>query len=188
MSSDKPNVVKRIDLSKDRFTANGKTYYMQPDQLTIERYQEYERLGLEMGFGVSYRDIYQTLAEAYKVLTTGNSIMESHRKASDLLVNQMAAIKDQGETRIPSHVVFCTLFCNTPGEDLTKWSEQLANDKIEDWKAEGLSAFDFFQLAASSLIGFNESLRLISEMAQKVPLKVPELTKSLRDIQSRKAS
>lgn len=186
--NDDRSVVKRIDLSKDRFIANGKTYYMQPDQLTIERYQEYERLGLEMGFGVSYRDIYQTLSESYKALTTGNSIMESHRKAADLLVNQMSAIKEQGENRIPLHVMFCTLFCNTPGEDLTTWNKQLANDKIEDWKIEGLSAFDFFQLAASSLIGFNESLRLISEMAQKTPLKIPELTKSIEGFQSRKAN
>jgi len=169
------NNIKRLDFKQSKFIANGKTYYIEYDQMTITRFQEYERLGVEMGFGVQYQDLYKTLSDIYTTLTTGNSILEAHNKAATIALNQMSAIKDQGEKRVPQQVLFCTLFINEKGEDLTTWSYSAAMDKIEDWKKEGIAAIDFFTLAANMLSGFQESLANILTVA-KLQVEQPSLT------------
>ena len=55
------NNIKRLDFTQSKFPANGKTYYIEYDQMTITRFQEYERLGVEMGFGVQYQELCYVL-------------------------------------------------------------------------------------------------------------------------------
>lgn len=169
-------MVRRIDLTQNSFKANGKEFLIQYDQMSVGRYQPYEKLGVELGFGVSYQDIFGTLLEIQKALTSGNNLLESHHKAVSLCMNQMSAIKEQGDDNIPAQVMFCTLFCNYPGEDLSTWNKDIAMQKINDWKAEGIAAIDFFHLAANMLRGYQESLNLLMAVSPSLNLKIPSLT------------
>lgn len=165
--------MKEIDINSGQFEANGKVYLIQPNKLSIERFAMYEKLGLELGFGVGYKEIFEAFASVYQALTTGNEVMASHHKAVTICYNQMQSIKSQGDTRIPAQVLFCTLFCNVEGENLAEWDEDLANRKINDWKVEGLNVVSFFHLAVTFLNGLTETLQ--TTVLAKVIMEYPSL-------------
>ena len=54
---------------------------------------------------------------------------------------------------------------NTKDEDDTIWSNDLAVQKINDWKAEGYSMDDFFWQALNSVNGYLTTYR---EMSQRI--------------------
>lgn len=166
--------MKTIDLNSGEFMANGKKYLIQFNKLSIERYSMYEKLGLELGFGVGYKGIFDAFLEVFNALTKGNNLLEAHHKASTIAFNQLTAIQKQGDSRVPSQIMFCTLFCNTEGEDLSTWDEDLALRKINDWKVEGLNVISFFHLASNFLIGFTDHLKV--EALEKIMLEIPTLT------------
>ena len=166
--------LKRIQVTDNSFTANGRKYLIQYDQISVGRYMIYEKKSVELGFGVSYFDIFDTIKQIEQSLTSGNDVMKGIDKAVVLARNQMAAIAEQGNEAIPRQLVYCTLFCNREDEDLTSWNMNLALDKIEDWKKEGIVASDFFQLATSMIVGYYESLNHILKEGIANQIKSPD--------------
>lgn len=153
---------KRIDFKSGKFIANGKTYYIQ-DKLSIARHIQYEHQAPQVMYGMSTTRTQQSFTEIYNALGTGNSVMGSVQKAMEICINQLFALKSYDERPVPLVYRFCALFVNRADEDVTKWDENIAMDKINDWTKEGLVREDFFFLCMNAIAGFESNYRALWE-------------------------
>lgn len=130
------------------FEANGKKYLIET-ALNIKRFSEFEKIQLEVGFGLSFSDIFDNLKEGY---TLANK--QQFADLAVMLYNMMHGIKKASTERYNSALTMCTLFINTEEEDRTNWSKELAQKKLSDWSEEGYDVNDFFLLAVTSIDNF----------------------------------
>ncbi len=140
--------MKRIDFDKAFIEANGKKYKIHKE-LTIARYKVMEQLEVEFYYGFTMKDMFDRLKAAYKDLNT-NKLADSAVKVYQV----MEGIADRIDEREPVMLRLASLFLCVDGEDLSKWDDDLAKEKIADWEAEGYAINDFFTLVANLVPGF----------------------------------
>jgi hypothetical protein len=146
----------RIDFTTGQFTAAGKIYRIE-GALTIERYAELQVLEKELGYGTSFEAMYKTFETMYQLL--------NKQKFADCVVhlnNLMRGIAKLQE-REPTVLKICALFINTDDEDRSTFSNDIVARKIADWKAAGIDMRDFFSVASSSISGFLEIYRKVTQ-------------------------
>ncbi len=143
--------VKSLEPNVQSFQANGKEYKMQT--LTIGRLRAFRKLAVHFAWGMSLEVQRKELQDAEKCMNKQDWVSAAvHiRTLGDRL-------KYYQEERDEPALLLCTLFFNTPDEDITKWDEVLAHQKIEDWNQEGLDFKDFFTLAGTLVPGLIETL------------------------------
>lgn len=93
------------------------------------------------GFGAEYTTLFNGMKKAYSELNTMKAA-----DASVTLFNLMEGTARKLNKHQNTFLLMCTLFVNREGEDLTRWTEPEANEKIADWEAEGLDIQGFFHL------------------------------------------
>jgi hypothetical protein len=147
---------KMPDLNAKTFTANGKTY-TRLSSLPVGRYEEYERLQIEFAFNASFENLFKAMQAAYLDL---NAL-----KAADASVKLYNAL--HGITAIEAKDTaackLCALFLVTEGEDITKIDEALNQQKIEDWRQEGIDVNYFFTLAALFINGYKDAYKMLTQ-------------------------
>lgn len=151
-----PNHNKRINFETGAFEANGVKYQIESG-LSIERYCEMQILEKEMGFGVTFRSIFDKLKSVYLEMNKTNFVGAA--VTLDNLLKGIAKI----EEREPVVMKICCLFINYEGENRASWNNDLVVKKMNDWKLEGLDVQDFFTVALNSVSGFMEIYKKITE-------------------------
>lgn len=148
----------------DSFEAGGKKYIVHKS-LNITRYREYERLQVIAGFGAEYTTLFNGMKKAYAELNTMKAA-----DASVTLYNLMEGVTRKINKHNSPVLLMCSLFINTADEDLTKWSEPAANEKIADWEAAGFDMQGFFHLylrwAQTFEVGLLSGLSTTSEIPE----------------------
>jgi hypothetical protein len=139
--------LKRIDIESGKFTANGTEYTIETG-LTITRYCEFQILEKELGFGLTFKGMFEKIKQ---VTTLMNKV--KFVEAATILADLQRGITKINE-REPAVLKICALFMNFPGEDRTAWNNDLLNQKLDDWRKEGLDMRDFFTVALNSVNGF----------------------------------
>lgn len=150
--------VKRIVSIDDGFTANGQKYYFEPE-LTIDRYRKYEELSYMVAYGVTLESIVKEDQEIVKKLR-GPEVGGGIHYAIETLTNRQLSSGRQLAKREFEVLLLCSLFIIRDDEDLTTWSQAVAEEKIEDWRAEGISMSSFFLLVSKFIKGLTELQRL----------------------------
>lgn len=140
--------LKKLDLTKASFEANGVTYYIE-SALSIERFCEYQILEKEAGFGMSFKKVFQHLKELHEMMNNVRFV-----DAAVKLDNMMRGVAKL-EEREPTLLKICALFINTADEDRSTINNDMTMKKIEDWKKE-YDINGFFQLALNTVDGFLE--------------------------------
>ena len=153
--------IKRLDFSKDSFIANGKEYFIR-NTMTVERFSQFEKLQNHYAFGLSFSQIHDKLKDAVDFANKGKGV-----EAWNVIFNLKEGIVYRIEDRMHPALLLCSLFMVTENEDITKWDEQLAKHKIEDWKKEGIDINDFFQFASNFVSGF---IKIYDEISQSISL------------------
>lgn len=152
--------LKSIDIQQKSFKANGKTYYIEPGDIAIERYAKYEELSLELQYGVSQAEMF---ANWKQVTQLANEL-----KFSDIAVlannmqNGLVQLMDRQNTALK----MCALFINEEQEDRGRISDDMISNKINDWQEEGYTVGPFFQLA----LAFSGLIKEISSKLSKESL------------------
>ena len=141
-----------------QFKAAGKTYTIRSaaEGFSIERFNQYEILSLALGYGATFQQFTQQLNTA---IALANDAATGKATFVDLVL-QLDAMKkgiaSSTQQRNSMALTMCTLFIVEKEEDLTSWSEEMANQKIENWNKEGYDVNDFLVIALSSIAGFSE--------------------------------
>lgn len=150
------NELKKIDLEKGWFMAAGKKYVIET-QFSIERYAMYQRLQIEAGFGVAFKDMFDNWE---RVVTLANAL-----KFSEIVI--LAYNMSRGmlklEEKEPLMLKMCALFINEENEDRRSITDDMVTEKINDWKEEGYAIESFFQLALNTINGFIESWKNLTQ-------------------------
>jgi hypothetical protein len=154
--------LKRIDLNTGIFEANGTRYTIE-GALTIERYAELQILEKELGYGLTFKAMFDKLQQAFNLL--------NKQKPADaaVLLNDMIRGIAMVQQREPLVLKICALFMNTADEDRSSFSADMYNRKIADWKAEKLDMRDFFTVASNSVNGFIEIYRTVTRIISGQP-------------------
>lgn len=139
--------LKKLDLSKPYFEANGKKYLIETN-LSIARFCEFQILEQEVGYSLTFRKLFDNLKELWELMNASKFVESSIK-----LDNLMRGIAKM-EEKEPAVLKLCSLFINTENENRSEWNDDLATQKIEDWKAEGYEVDGFFQLALNFIDGF----------------------------------
>ena len=164
----KQNEVKRLDMSKSYFEANGKKYHVTKN-LCIERWRHFEDLQAMVGFGRTFEDLFTAFKDIWAFLDEkGGAKVAS---ASIVCHNAMTGIKTKLEERHHPSLMLCALFINYEGEDEKVYDEEILKAKINDWQEEGYDVNDFFQLAwnlvPSFIETYNEDIVNTSNLTKK---------------------
>jgi hypothetical protein len=143
--------IKHISVNDNSFVANGQKYIVRSD-LTVKRFEVFERLQIEMTYGVTFKELFDKLTDAY-------SCLQSFKIADACVIiyNILKGISRKNEERKHPALLLCTLFLCRENENLAEWTEADAIEKIMDWEKEGISSSDFFQLAFRSVHGYTGS-------------------------------
>ncbi len=150
--------LKRIDFKAGSFTANGKVYTIE-EGISIERYAELQLLEKEMAYGFTVKGIFD------KLQTVHANMNKLRFVESAIILNDLMRGAAKLEERTPTILKICTLFMNTPGEDRTTISTDLMDEKITDWKKEGIDIRDFFTVAFSTV---NEFLAIYQSVTRTI--------------------
>lgn len=154
--------LKRIDLNTGVFEANGTRYTIE-GSVTIERYAELQILEKELGYGLTFKAMFDKLSQAFTLL--------NKQKPADaaVLLNDMIRGMAKIQEREPIVLKICALFMNTDDEDRSSFSQDMYNRKIADWKAEKLDMRDFFTVASNSINGYIEIYRTVTRIISAQP-------------------
>ena len=155
-------VLKVIDIKTKSFTANGKEYFIEMGGISMERFIEYEKLQVELGYGVTFIQLYELIKESYELC--------NKQKFADLAVklyNVLQSVKTFEERRTPAFEL-CALFINEKNENRAIITKDMISVKLADWEAEGLDAVPFFQLAVSSLQNFSTAYNVAIQIASEL--------------------
>lgn len=143
------NEVKEFDPKCSSFTANGKKYFVS-SKLSIARYEEYEKLSPKLTFDVDFNAMFSGWKKVYGLL--------NEKKFADAAVvahNFMSAIDEvRSEKRVHPALLMAALAINQEGEDPGSFNQQIQEEKIADWRAEGYVIDGFFYFALNFIQGF----------------------------------
>lgn len=156
--------LKELDLTQKKFEANGKTYHIRKS-MSFDRYRMYEKLQIEVGYGANFKQIYDNVKGAYELVNKSefaNTAVKLH--------NILAGIKNIESRQIPA-LRICALFINAEGEDEKVITEEMIDEKIADWEAEGYDIFPFFQLAINSIPDFSLAYKVLSQVHSQLEAK-----------------
>jgi hypothetical protein len=142
------------------FTANGTKYYIEKT-ICADRYREYLNIEIELGNGISAVDYFHKIKEAWSIIadTPIQSLTPNHlNKAQSILYQAMEGIGKIADRELEV-LRLCALFINTENEDRTKYSKDVEQRKINDWKEVDINSF--FLLASI----FSGSIRKLYMMS-----------------------
>lgn len=148
--------LKKISPETTEFEACGKKYIIHKS-LSVNRFIEYEKLQCHVGFGVSFKAMFNTIKDTYELLNK-----QKFADSAVKLHNMMMGMAEKAENRTHPAMLLCALFINRDDEDLTKWDEGDALRKIKDWSDEGYDMSSFFQLGVSFVEGFREAYETLT--------------------------
>lgn len=137
--------LKKLDLENGSFIANGKKYFFEQN-LSIKRYAKYQEIEKELGFSMSFKNIFDELLDIKNLMNKVNFVEVAVKL--DNLTRSVAKL----EEKQPIALRMAALFLNEENEDRTTITEDMINQKIEDWSEYEVEGF--FQLALSSVNGF----------------------------------
>lgn len=140
---------KDIDISVKEFIANGKRYFIE-DNISLDRLIKMELIEVELGYGRSLSEIMATQVAAM------NDINKQQQGEAYIKLYNNVRSMEQMQQRMPYVLRFCALIINEENEDRKVITEEMINNKISDWRKEGLKPEPFFTITAKSSPGFLE--------------------------------
>jgi hypothetical protein len=157
-----PDPLTRINFETGIFEANGTRYTIE-GALTIERYAELQVLEKELGYGLTFKAMFDKMSQAFTLL--------NKQKPADaaVLLNDIMRGMAKVQEREPLVLKICALFMNTADEDRSSFSADMYNKKIADWKVQKIDMRDFFTAASSSIGGFLEVYRTVTRIISGQP-------------------
>jgi len=159
----------RINYELKQFTGiSGKVYKIEADTISTKRFREYEILSLMLAFGSDFKTFYDSLVEISKSMgelnlnkITFNDIEKLKIKTQNLI----AGIGNYTQTSEPKIIRFCALFCNTEGEDISLFTDEMIKAKYDDWGNIPIS--DFFLLVSELIPEFRNVYSLIKKETEQ---------------------
>jgi hypothetical protein len=162
----KDNQLIIIPEGSERFYSekSGKWYFVEYNinEIMLKRYEILEKFLLEMNFSMTAEHLTRNIFNAMKMIKEGES-----NDAYVILHNIAQGITDMRTKHMVTMWV-CSVFIYREGEDISDWSKQIANEKIEDWKSSFNTGF-FLQLRNRMFKELENTWNTISQIFSEFP-------------------
>jgi hypothetical protein len=162
----KDNQLIIIPEGSERFYSekSGKWYFVEYNinEIMLKRYEILEKFLLEMNFSMTAEHLTRNIFNAMKMIKEGES-----NDAYVILHNIAQGITDMRTKHMVTMWV-CSVFIYREGEDISDWSKQVANEKIEDWKGSFNTGF-FLQLRNRMFKELENTWNTISQIFSEFP-------------------
>ena len=168
-------MLKKIDFKKGVIIGESKKKYFIESELSVTRFQQFEKLQSHVGFGVDFDGVVNKLKDAHEKLNNLKPM-----DAGIIIHNLMNGIVHKLENRTHPIMELCALFINEKDEDRAEFNIDKIKLKIDDWNQYTVN--DFFQLAFSLIENFIPIYEEISQSISPKPEKKKK--KSITEKQS----
>lgn len=151
------STVKVLTGKETSMVINGKTYRYGKN-ISYDRWDWYLHAQVELGYASTFAEMFAALQEAYEAANAG-------RMADNAVIlrNIMLGMKRISDRQIPAVVKLCSMFINYDGEDTRYMTEELLEEKSNDFRVEGISMQSFFSLALDFIPEFWEIFNRLSQ-------------------------
>lgn len=146
--------LKELPPDTTAFEASG-TKYRVARSVSMDRWEAYELLSVEVGLGRSFAQLMQGLREAYDLTNQVASGKPVFADTAVLLRDLLMGAASVNEGHAHPVLKMCCLFINYEGEDVRTINDEIIAKKLDDWRNEGID-MGFFRLCPpfySGLLG-----------------------------------
>jgi hypothetical protein len=152
----------KIDFKAGTITgSSGKIYKISPERLSTARFPHWEIHTSLLAFNMSYQqiaDVFVRIRNEMSGPLTGQAIANVINECD----TRLDMIKEHpNPDHIPRVVTFCSLFCITEDEDLTRFDDSIVKAKYDDWKE--IPILDFFLLYSKQIPKFETDYQRITQ-------------------------
>ena len=163
----------------DEFTANGNRYVIRTS-LTVNRFEQFEKLQVRVGYGVDFRQMFGNMRKAFDYLNESQPA-----DAAIILYNLMNGIKNNIDGRDNEVLDLCCLFICREDEDVAEYNPELNKLKKEDWAKEGIAMESFFFLAFNLVNGF---IPVYQQVSASISEHLENVQNELRNVKPKRST
>ena len=153
--------LKELPAGTTEFVASN-TKYRVARSVSMDRWEAYELLSVEVGLGRSFAQLVQGLREAYDLTNQVASGKPVFADLAVLLRDLLMGVSSVSDGHTHPVLKMCCLFINYEGEDVRTISEEVIAKKLDDWRNEGIDMGFFFDFALRSIPGFFDAYKAVT--------------------------
>lgn len=153
--------LKELPPDTTAFEASG-TKYRVARSVSMDRWEAYELLSVEVGLGRSFAQLMQGLREAYDLTNQVASGKPVFADLAVLLRDLLMGAASVNEGHAHPVLKMCCLFINYEGEDVRTINDEIIAKKLDDWRNEGIDMGFFFDFALRSIPGFLDAYKAVT--------------------------
>lgn len=153
--------LKELPPDTTAFEASG-TKYRVARSVSMDRWEAYELLSVEVGLGRSFAQIMQGLREAYDLTNQVASGKPVFADLAVLLRDLLMGAASVNDGQAHPVLKMCCLFINYEGEDVRTITDEIITKKLDDWRNEGIDMGFFFGFALRSIPGFFDAYKAVT--------------------------
>ena len=137
------------------------------EPMGISRWTEYTKLSIVLGTGKTLSALIEAFKEI-ELLAVENRKYEELKLDIVLLANShRRGLIELSKARYDYGLYQASLFIVREGDEGKDWSYDLANEYIDDWKADGISEQSLFFFAIKTVVGLSEQVSKLKEEASR---------------------
>lgn len=123
----------------------------------FERYTAFQKRTIQRAFARDFQSLYNELNDIKMSIAGEQNVAKMRSDAILHITGIQDAIADFGNEQFEASMWLCTLFILREDENVTEYSEKIAEEKIRDWSQQGFSELDFFLLSGSMVAGYGKA-------------------------------
>jgi len=154
---------KRIPPDAKSFMANGREYF-KAESVSNQRYLWLQELQVELGYGQTIEDFFAEQRKQYELVN-----QQKFADAAVSLHNSMNGIRNIADRKPTVAMRIMALFWNYKGEAVGVMTNELMEEKVADWEAEGIDIRDFFREALSVVPGLLSAYAATNSSSKEAP-------------------
>lgn len=156
-------------LTYEPFTANGKKFkFIHPgDPVGMAKWGQFNTLSIIVGSGVTFAELVSGLTAHQKLLASDQPFSEIRTEAIIWCDHMKKGIIDLSKNRNDPAFYLASLFIYRDGAHPFDWSEEMADEMIDDWQKGYVSEQDLFFFALSQVPAWSAILSELREQAER---------------------
>lgn len=147
----------KFELDNGQLKVGDVVYQMEAD-ISIERFNAYQRWETEASFGLTYKQMMGNWRKVWDMVQDGGR----NGEIGVVAYNTMQGITRQDENDV-AVLKLCAVFLNAPDEDRTGLDLAVVDRKMNHWREAGVPIQFFIQLSAILINGFIADYNAISQ-------------------------
>lgn len=137
------------------------------EPMGISRWTEYTKLSIVLGMGKTLAAVSEAFEQIEKLAAEERPFPEVRRDIILLSNSHRRGIIELSKARYDYGLYQASLFIIREGDEGKDWTMDMANEYIEDWKADGISELDLFFFATKTVSGLKTQVEKLRAEVEK---------------------